>query len=95
MTATRNSGSAWRHVRPFRRPNRRRFMGLWLVAGWIGLSGTLSTVVAQPVKGQRPRTAWGIEWQPSLPQALEAAREASDPRPVMHLRVLGDLTGFM
>lgn len=42
--------------------------------------------------------AFGIEWNPGMESALTKAQggeSASDDRPVMWLRVLGDLDGFM
>jgi hypothetical protein len=46
----------------------------------------------------REVTAYGIQWTPGVENALKNAagkESAADDRPVMWLRVLGDLDGFM
>ena len=55
------------------------------------LAVTLLIVAAATAKS--PRTLWGIKWQPSLEKARVAAAEMRQQRPVVWLRMLGDLAG--
>jgi hypothetical protein len=53
----------------------------------------------RPAAAERAGTEklWGIAWHPSIDAALAAAagNSSADEKPVVCLRVLGDLKGFM
>ena len=56
---------------------------------------TLTLLLAFAVHADKPERAkklCGIRWQPSL-QAAQKAAAGKDPKPVLFLRVLGDLAG--
>ncbi len=50
-------------------------------------------LIAAAATAKNPRTLWGIKWQPSLERARIAAAKMRQQRPVVWLRMLGDLAG--
>ncbi len=53
----------------------------------------VTLLIAAAATAKSPRTLWGIKWQPSLGKARVAAAEMRQQRPVVWLRMLGDLVG--
>ncbi len=53
----------------------------------------VTILFAAAATAERPSTLWGIKWQPSLKKARLTAAETRQPRPVVWLRMLGDLAG--
>ena len=53
----------------------------------------ITLLIAAAATAEKPRTLWGIKWQPSLEKARVAAAETRLQRPVLWLRMLGDLAG--
>ena len=73
--------------------------------GWASLCGLLVTVLgvtldaqeATKKRRQPTKELWGINWQRSLVSAInnEKVEDAATDKPIMHFRVLGNLSGLM
>ena len=53
----------------------------------------ITLLISAAAAAEKPRTLWGVQWQPSLEKARAAAAATREQRPVIWLRVLGDLAG--
>ena len=55
---------------------------------WIGPS-----VAESGQREKKVQRLYGLDWHASLPRAFDVAKRRKEPRPVLWLRMLGDLAG--